>query len=59
MGDAVEENAHQQYGERGARGGKEGSAETDNADAAQAFLDWAVSDEDALKIWQEWGFELA
>ena len=34
-------------------------AETDNADAAQAFLDWAVSDEDALKIWQEWGFELA
>ena len=34
-------------------------AETDNADAAQAFLDWAVSDEGALKIWQEWGFELA
>ena len=34
-------------------------ANTENADAAQAFLDWAVSDEDALKIWQEWGFELA
>lgn len=34
-------------------------AETDNAEAAQEFLDWAVSDEDALKIWQEWGFELA
>ena len=34
-------------------------ANTDNAQAAQDFLDWAVSDEDALKIWQEWGFELA
>lgn len=34
-------------------------AETDNAEAAQEFLDWAVSDEGALKIWQEWGFELA
>ena len=37
MGDAVEENAHQQYGERGARGGKEGSAETDNAAAVGQY----------------------
>lgn len=34
-------------------------AGTENADAAQAFLEWAVNDEGALKIWQEWGFELA
>ncbi len=30
-----------------------------NAEEAQAFLDWALSDEDAIKIWQSWGFELA
>ena len=30
-----------------------------NAEAAQEFLDWAFSNEDAIKIWQEWGFELA
>ncbi len=29
------------------------------ADAAQAFLDWATTDAEALKIWQKWGFELA
>lgn len=34
-------------------------AGSDNADAARAFLEWAASDEGALKIWQEWGFELA
>lgn len=26
---------------------------------AQDFLDWAFTNEDAIKIWQEWGFELA
>lgn len=30
-----------------------------NAEASQEFLDWAFSNEDAIKIWQEWGFELA
>lgn len=34
-------------------------ADSENAEAAQAFLDWAYSDPDALAIWQEWGFELA
>lgn len=34
-------------------------ADSENAEAAQAFLDWAYTNEDALKIWQEWGFELA
>lgn len=29
------------------------------AEAAQAFLDWAVSDPEALTVWQKWGFELA
>ena len=33
--------------------------DSENAEAAQAFLDWAYTNEDALKIWQEWGFELA
>ena len=26
---------------------------------AQAFLDWCLTDPEALKIWQKWGFELA
>ena len=30
-----------------------------HADEAQAFLDWAVNDPEAQKIWQKWGFELA
>lgn len=30
-----------------------------DAEAAQAFLEWAVSNPDALVIWQKWGFELA
>lgn len=31
----------------------------DKAAAADEFLKWAVSDEEALKVWQKWGFELA
>lgn len=31
----------------------------DKAQDAKDFLDWAVSDEEALKVWQKWGFELA
>ena len=34
-------------------------ANSENAEAAAAFLDWCSTDEEALKIWQEWGFELA
>ena len=34
-------------------------ANSENAEAAAAFLDWCTTDEEALKIWQEWGFELA
>lgn len=30
-----------------------------NAEATQEFLEWAFTDEGAVKIWQEWGFELA
>lgn len=29
------------------------------ADESKAFLDWAFSNEEAVKIWQKWGFELA
>lgn len=28
-------------------------------EAAQAFLEWAFTNEDAIQIWQAWGFELA
>ena len=28
------------------------------AEAAQEFLDWATTNADAKKLWQEWGFEL-
>ena len=34
-------------------------ADSEYADAAEAFLEWAYTDEDAIAIWQEWGFELA
>ncbi len=34
-------------------------AQSTNAEAAQAFLDWCLSDKDAQEIWQKWGFELA
>ncbi|MFR5092004.1 MAG: molybdate ABC transporter substrate-binding protein [Adlercreutzia equolifaciens] len=30
-----------------------------NAKAAQAFLEWCMTDEDANQIWEKWGFELA
>jgi molybdate transport system substrate-binding protein len=35
------------------------TAESENAEAAQAFLDWCMTDEDAAQIWEKWGFELA
>lgn len=34
-------------------------ADSDNADAAGEFLDWAFTNDKAKKVWQEWGFELA
>lgn len=34
-------------------------AKSENAKAAQAFLDWCLSDPDAAEVWQKWGFELA
>ena len=34
-------------------------AQSNYAEEAQAFLDWALTDEDAIKVWQKWGFELA
>ena len=30
-----------------------------SAEAAQAFLEWCMTDEDANQIWEKWGFELA
>ncbi|HIW76365.1 MULTISPECIES: molybdate ABC transporter substrate-binding protein [Gordonibacter] len=33
-------------------------ADSEQAEAAQEFLDWATTDPAALKTWQEWGFEL-
>lgn len=34
-------------------------AQSKNADAAKAFLDWCMTDQGAAEIWQKWGFELA
>lgn len=34
-------------------------ADSEQAQAASEFLEWAFTNEDAVKIWQEWGFELA
>ena len=34
------------------------TANTRNADAVADFIEWAKTDERALAIWQEWGFEL-
>ena len=34
-------------------------AQSKNADAAKAFLDWCMTDKGAAEIWQKWGFELA
>ena len=34
-------------------------ADSTNAEAAQAFLEWCMTDEDCAQIWEKWGFELA
>ena len=34
-------------------------AQSTNAEAAQAFIDWCMTDEGAAEIWQKWAFELA
>lgn len=33
--------------------------ESKNAEAAQAFLTWCLTDPDAQKVWQKWGFDMA
>lgn len=35
------------------------TAQSENAEAAAAFLEWCMTDEDCAKIWQEWGFDIA
>ena len=30
-----------------------------NAETAQAFLEWCMTDKDANQFWEKWGFELA
>lgn len=35
------------------------TANSENAEAADEFLQWCTTDPEAKKIWQEWGFELA
>ncbi len=32
---------------------------SEHPEEAKAFLEWCFTDEDAIKVWQEWGFELA
>ena len=34
-------------------------AQSTSSEAAQAFLDWCMTDAGALEIWQKWGFEMA
>ncbi|MGI6221188.1 MAG: molybdate ABC transporter substrate-binding protein [Coriobacteriales bacterium] len=34
-------------------------AQSKNAEAAQAFIDWCMTDAGAAEIWQKWAFELA
>ena len=34
-------------------------AQSKNAEASKAFLDWCMTDKGAAEIWQKWGFELA
>ncbi|MEY8459853.1 extracellular solute-binding protein [Eggerthellaceae bacterium 24-137] len=34
-------------------------ADSKHAEAAQAFIDWCMTDEDCALIWEEWGFERA
>ena len=35
------------------------TAQSEHAEAARAFLEWCMTDEDCAKIWQEWGFDMA
>lgn len=35
------------------------TAQSENVEVVVAFLEWCLSDPDAQKIWNEWGFELA
>lgn len=35
------------------------TAQSTNSEAVQAFLEWCLTDPDAQKIWNSWGFELA
>ncbi len=35
------------------------TAQSERAEAARAFLEWCMTDEDCAKIWQEWGFDMA
>ncbi len=34
-------------------------AGSENAQAAADFMEWCLTDPDAQKIWQKWGFELS
>ena len=34
-------------------------ADSENAEAIAEFLDWAFTNEDAIAIWEAWGFQLA
>lgn len=34
-------------------------AQSEHAEAAQAFLTWCMTDEDCAQIWEKWGFERA
>lgn len=34
-------------------------ANSSNAEAASAFLDWCMNDPEAAQIWEAWGFEMA
>ena len=33
-------------------------ADSTQSEAAQEFIEWATTDPEAIKTWQEWGFEL-
>lgn len=35
------------------------TVDSENADAAADFIEWCITDPDAQKIWNEWGFQLA
>lgn len=35
------------------------TADTANAEAASAFLDWCMNDPEAAQVWEAWGFEMA